>query len=180
MSKHIVIYTDGSCESPRGAGGWCGHIEKEDGTVSILSGNATDTTNNRMELTAIIETLKSLEEPSVVLLYSDSRYIIDAINKRWIDKWIANNWMTSGLKERNILPSPVKNRDLFEQLISMMHKHKIQFVWVKAHADSETNNKVDQIARDEMRKLAPLDNTKKKPFTPYNSKWKKYKPKHAA
>lgn len=178
-NNSIVIYTDGSCEVPRGGGGWGVHIEKEDGTIAILSGNANDTTNNRMELTAVIEALSSLVDRSRVLIYCDSQYVVDSINKGWIKKWKNNGWMTAGFKEKNIPPSPVKNKDLFEKLDDLLAEHDVQIKWIKAHADSELNNKVDQIAKDEMKKVATGKGFKPYQKKPYNPNYKKpYNPNY--
>ena len=124
--KHVDIFTDGACSGNPGPGGY-GVILRYKGINKELSGGEPNTTNNRMELTAVITGLAALKEPCEVTLYSDSRYIIDAIQKGWAKKWQANHWMRNA-KE------PALNSDLWEQLLGLLERHQVTFVWVKGHA----------------------------------------------
>ena len=137
----VEIYTDGACSGNPGAGGWgailrYGTVEKE------LSGGEDDTTNNRMELTAVIEALKALKKPCNVVLYTDSRYVMDGVNE-WMPNWKINGWRTSNKK------TPVKNIDLWQTLESLLENHKIKWVWVKGHNGHPENERVDKLARDQ-------------------------------
>lgn len=137
----VEIYTDGACSGNPGAGGWgailrYGDIEKE------LSGGESDTTNNRMELTAVIEALKALKKSCNIVLYTDSRYVMDGVNE-WLPNWKANGWRTSNKK------TAVKNVDLWQLLESLIGNHKIKWVWVKGHNGHPENERVDKLARDE-------------------------------
>lgn len=136
--KEVEIYTDGACSGNPGPGGYgtiliYGPHEKE------LTGAYNNTTNNRMELMAVIKGLESLKEPCRVTVYSDSKYIIDAITKGWVTRWRSRGWMRND-KER------AKNVDLWETLLMLMDKHDISWVWVKGHADNEYNNRCDKLA----------------------------------
>ena len=143
--KHVDIYTDGACSYNPGPGGW-GAILIYRGVERELSGGDSETTNNRMEITAIIEALSALKEKCEITLYSDSAYCIDSFNLGRIDNWRANGWRTADKKE-------VKNLDLWQRLLSVMNGHKITFVKVKGHADNEYNNRCDKLARNETEKL---------------------------
>lgn len=136
--KQVTIYTDGACSGNPGPGGW-GAILIYGAHKRELSGGEADTTNNRMELTAVITGLAALKEPCEVTLYSDSRYIIDAIQKGWAKKWQANHWMRNA-KE------PALNADLWEQLLGLLERHPVTFVWVKGHAGHPENERCDQLA----------------------------------
>lgn len=136
--KQVTIYTDGACSGNPGPGGW-GAILMYGAHKRELSGGEADTTNNRMELTAVITGLAALKEPCEVTLYSDSRYIIDAIQKGWAKKWQANHWMRNA-KE------PALNADLWEQLLGLLERHPVTFVWVKGHAGHPENERCDQLA----------------------------------
>ena len=129
--KHVDIFTDGACSGNPGPGGY-GVILRYKGVNKELSGGEPNTTNNRMELTAVITGLAALKEPCEVTLYSDSRYIIDAIQKGWAKKWQANHWMRNA-KE------PALNADLWEQLLGLLERHPVTFVWVKGHAGHPEN-----------------------------------------
>ena len=134
--KTVTIYTDGACSGNPGPGGWCailryGEIEKQ------LSGGEAKTTNNRMELTAVIEALRALKAPCRVELYSDSKYVIDALEKGWARGWKARGWVKSDKK-------PALNPDLWESLLSLCDMHDVQCHWVKGHAENEYNNRCDQ------------------------------------
>jgi ribonuclease HI len=134
----IIIYTDGSCSGNPGPGGWAailihGRHERE------ISGSEPDTTNNRMELRAVVESLRALNKPCKALVHTDSAYIANAFNDRWIDNWQKRGWKTAAKKL-------VKNKDLWLDLLSAMEIHDVTFVKVKGHADNALNNRVDELA----------------------------------
>ena len=143
--KHVDIYTDGACSYNPGPGGW-GAILIYKGVERELSGADLETTNNRMEITAIIEAFLALKEKCEVTLYSDSAYCIDAFNLGRIHNWKANGWRTADKKE-------VKNLDLWKKLLDAIKGHNVTFVKVKGHADNEYNNRCDKLARGETDKL---------------------------
>ena len=136
--KEIQIFTDGACSGNPGAGGYGVILRYKDNTKE-LSGGEAHTTNNRMELTAVITGLSALKEPCTVKLYSDSKYIIDAVTKGWAKKWQSNNWIKSDKK-------PALNSDLWEKLLSLLEVHKVEFIWVKGHAGHPENERCDQLA----------------------------------
>lgn len=136
--KLVEIYTDGACSGNPGKGGYCA-ILTFNGVEKVISGFEANTTNNRMELTGAIKGLQALKESCTVNLYSDSQYLVDAFNKSWINSWIKNNWKTSSNQ-------PVKNSELWEQLVDLTKKHQVTFIKVKGHADNEYNNRCDKIA----------------------------------
>lgn len=136
--EQIEIYTDGACSGNPGPGG-IGVIWKYGNKIKEYSKGYNNTTNNRMEITAAIVALESLTRPCEVTLYSDSKYLVDAFNQKWIDKWVANGWRSAGRKD-------VKNVDLWERLIKATEKHKVHFVWVKGHDSNPLNNKCDYLA----------------------------------
>ena len=136
--KTVTIYTDGACSGNPGPGGW-GAILRYRDTEKELSGGAAETTNNRMELTAVIEALRLLREPCIVELYSDSKYVIDALSKGWARGWQARGWVKSDKK-------PALNVDLWEQLLPLLERHKVTFNWVKGHAGHPENERCDQLA----------------------------------
>lgn len=146
--KEITIYTDGACrgngkENSIGAFGivlMYNNINKE------IKQAFLNTTNNIMELTAVIQGLAMLKEPCSVKLYSDSAYVINAINQKWIDNWVRNGWKTAN-KE------PVKNKELWEELIKLIKFHKVTFIKVKGHSDNEFNNRCDALANEAMDEL---------------------------
>ena len=136
--KQVEIFTDGACSGNPGPGGWgtvlrFGEHEKE------LSGGEASTTNNRMELTAVIEGLKALKEPCLVTLTTDSKYVCDSITKGWVYGWQKRGWVKSDKK-------PALNVDLWEQLLPLLEKHKVTFVWVKGHAGHPENERCDRLA----------------------------------
>ena len=143
--KKVQIYTDGACSGNPGNGGYCA-ILIYNGVEKVVSGSQTDTTNNRMELLAVIKGLQTLKEVCEVDLYSDSQYVVDAFNKGWITSWQEKGWKTAN-------KSPVKNVDLWESLLALVNKHKVNFIKVKGHADNEYNNRCDKIAVEEYKKL---------------------------
>ncbi len=143
--KKIDIYTDGACSGNPGKGGWgavlvYGNNEKE------LSGGNPDTTNNRMELTAVIEALKALKEPCSVKLTTDSKYVCDAINQRWVYSWKKNGWKKSDKK-------PALNVDLWQQLLPLLETHNVEFIWVKGHNGHKYNERCDALAVNEYLKM---------------------------
>lgn len=136
--KHVDIYTDGACRGNPGKGGW-GAILVYGNTERELSGGDPSTTNNRMELTAAIMALSALKESCEVTLYSDSKYMIDAINQGWVYSWKKNGWKKSD-------KSPALNPDLWELLLVQIGRHKITFVWVKGHNGHSYNERCDSLA----------------------------------
>lgn len=143
--KTVTIYTDGACSGNPGPGGW-GAILRYKDTERELSGGAADTTNNRMELTAVIEALALLKEPCVVELYSDSKYVIDGLSKGWARGWQKRGWIKSDKK-------PALNPDLWERLLDLTDRHEMHYHWVKGHAENEKNNRCDQMAVAESKKF---------------------------
>ena len=142
--KHVYIYTDGSCKCNPGPGGWCA-ILVYNGVEKVISGGASETTNNRMELTAIIEALRALKEQCRVTLTSDSKYALDALQNGWAVSWRSKGW-------RKADKSQALNPDLWEELLSLVEKHEIEYVWVKGHAGHEYNERCDERAQAEAAK----------------------------
>lgn len=138
QKKQVTIYTDGACSGNPGNGGW-GAILMYGKTKKEISGAEKDTTNNRMELTAVISALKLLKEPCIVDLYSDSAYVVNAFLEDWISGWKAKNWQGSNKKV-------VKNLDLWQTLVALTEIHDVNFIKVKGHADNEFNNRCDELA----------------------------------
>lgn len=143
--KKVTIYTDGACSGNPGPGGW-GAILMCDNAKKEISGGKKDTTNNVMEMTAVLEALKLLKFECEVEIYSDSAYVVNAFQQGWIDNWRKNNWKTAS-KE------PVKNRELWQELYDFTQKHKIQFMKVKGHSDNEFNNRCDFLATSAIKQL---------------------------
>lgn len=144
MTKTVTVYTDGACSGNPGPGGW-GAILCYKGREKELSGGAAQTTNNRMELTGVISALEQLKEPCVVELYSDSKYVVDALEKGWARSWRRNGWKKADKK-------PALNSDLWERLLELCDRHTVRCHWVKGHAENEYNNRCDALAvsrRDE-------------------------------
>ena len=142
--KQVTIYTDGACSGNPGPGGWgailqYGQMQKE------LSGGEPQTTNNRMELTGVITALEALKEPWVVELYSDSKYVIDGLQKGWAKGWKARGWIKSDKK-------PALNPDLWDRLLTLYDYHTVHLHWVKGHAENKYNNRCDELAVAESRK----------------------------
>ncbi len=147
--KNIEIYTDGACSGNPGVGGY--------GIVFLYKKNRKEfskaykmTTNNRMETMAVIKALKILKEPCNVTLYTDSSYIVNAINKGWVYNWQKNGWKNSSKK-------PTPNVDLWQELLPLLNIHNVNFVWVKGHADNEENNRCDFLAREAIKTQNLLD-----------------------
>lgn len=143
--KDVIIYTDGACSGNPGAGGWCAILMHGDAQKQI-SGHEAVTTNNRMELMAVIMGLKALKFKCKVAVYSDSAYVCNAVENGWLAEWMNNGWRTAGKKD-------VKNVDLWQELIRLMGEHNVSFVKVKGHADNEYNNACDKGARAEINKF---------------------------
>lgn len=138
--KRVTLYTDGACSGNPGPGGWAavliyGAFSKE------ISGGDESTTNNKMELTAVIKGLETLKEPCEVDVFSDSTYVVNAFTEHWIEGWISRGWKN------------VKNKELWDKLISLVAEHKVRFNKVKGHSDNELNNRCDELARAEIKKL---------------------------
>ena len=147
--KRVTLYTDGACSGNPGPGGW-GAILEYNGVEKELSGGEANTTNNRMELTAVIEGLKALKERCIVELYSDSKYVIDALEKGWAVSWRAKGWRKADKK-------PALNPDLWETLLDLVEMHELHYHWVKGHAENPKNNRCDEMAVAESKKFK-IDN----------------------
>lgn len=143
--KHVDIFTDGACSGNPGKGGW-GAILRYAGREKELCGGDPDTTNNRMELTAVIEALCALHEPCEVTLTTDSRYVTDAINQRWVYGWQRNGWKKADKK-------PALNVDLWQKLLPLLATHRVTFVWVKGHDGHPENERCDTLAVNYYKKL---------------------------
>ena len=141
MENDIVIYTDGGCSGNPGPGGW-GSILMMGKNRKEISGGSANTTNNIMELTAVIEALKMLKRPCKVNIYSDSAYVVNAFVQKWIYGWMKKGWKTAGNE-------PVKNKELWQELYELTKIHDVTFNKVKGHADNEFNNRCDELARME-------------------------------
>ncbi|MBW1974043.1 MAG: ribonuclease HI [Deltaproteobacteria bacterium] len=135
----VEIYTDGACRGNPGPGGWAAILRWRD-REKILSGFEKHTTNNRMELKAVIEAFKALKMPCKVLVYTDSTYLKNGITS-WIQKWKRNGWKTAE-------GTPVKNRDLWEELDRIIQKHHVTWIWVKGHSGNPENERCDKLARE--------------------------------
>lgn len=143
--KTVTLYTDGACSGNPGPGGWAailiyGDYKKE------MSGGEPDTTNNRMELTGVIKGLQALNQPCIVELYSDSKYVIDALEKGWAVGWRKRGWVKADKK-------PALNPDLWEELLRLCEYHTVNLHWVKGHASNPMNNRCDELAVAEWKKL---------------------------
>ena len=135
--KDVIIYTDGACRGNPGIGGW-GALMSYKEEVKELYGGEVDTTNNKMELRAVIDGLNTLKEPCSVKVFTDSKYVMEGINS-WIHNWKKNNWKTANKKD-------VKNKDLWIQLDKLVSKHNISWEWVKGHSGNPGNDKADELA----------------------------------
>ncbi len=139
MKKKIIIYTDGACSGNPGKGGW-GALLMYGSSIREISGFSPATTNNRMELSAAIEALEALKEPCEVHLYSDSSYLVNAINEGWLKRWTANSWKTASKKN-------VENIDLWQKILKLIRLQDVTFYKVKGHSDNPYNNRCDELAR---------------------------------
>ena len=136
--KHVDLFTDGACSGNPGPGGW-GAILRYNGVEKELSGGEANTTNNRMELSAVIFGLKALKEPCAVTLYSDSQYVCNALKLGWAKKWRANGWMRNK-------KDPALNPELWGELLNLVEKHQVEIIWVKGHAGHPENERCDRLA----------------------------------
>ena len=136
--KDVTIYTDGACSGNPGAGGW-GTILTYNGREKELSGAEKQTTNNRMELTAVIEGLRALKEPCRVLIVTDSQYVVNGIEKGWAKSWKQNGWRKKDKK-------PALNPDLWDELLSLLDKHEVRFQWIRGHDGHPQNERCDALA----------------------------------
>ena len=138
MKNEIIIYTDGACKGNPGIGGWGAVVKFSNNYEKKIYGYNKETTNNRMELTAAIMSLSTLDEKSTVILYTDSKYLMDGINQ-WILKWKKNSWKTSNNKE-------VKNMDLWKKIDELNSYHSVEWNWVKGHSGNYGNDQADELA----------------------------------
>lgn len=137
--KSVIIYTDGACSYNPGPGGWAAVLMYK-GNQKQISGFEAETTNNRMEMTAVVKALEALKEPCKVTLHTDSAYVHNAFSKGWIDNWQNNGWKTSSKK-------PVENQDLWKEMIHLSETHQVIWQKVKGHSDDKYNNICDELAR---------------------------------
>lgn len=142
--KDVIIYTDGACSNNPGPGGW-GAIVMHKDVKKEISGFEDNTTNNKMEIMAVIKALEILKEPCNVKVYSDSAYVVNSISKGWVYSWKKNNWIKSDKKK-------AKNIELWESLLKLINIHKIEFIKVKGHSDNEYNNRCDELATSQIKK----------------------------
>lgn len=138
--KEVTLYTDGACSGNPGPGGW-GSVLIYGDHRKELSGGEANTTNNRMELLAVIESIKQLKEPCAVNIYSDSAYLVNCFKQGWYRNWMKNGWMNSKKQ-------PVENKDLWQRLLQLNDEHTLEFNKVKGHSDNELNNRCDELARE--------------------------------
>lgn len=144
-TNEVIIYTDGACSGNPGPGGW-GALLIWNGQEKELTGGAPNSTNNRMEMRAVIEALKALKRPCRVKIHSDSALIVNAFKQDWIGSWLKRGWKKANKK-------PVENRDLWEEMLEAMDDHKVSWIKVKGHADNELNNRVDRLAVEASKKF---------------------------
>ncbi len=143
--KRVTLYTDGACSGNPGIGGYAGILQYKN-QEKVVTGGEKETTNNRMELLAVITSLEKIKEPCEVDVYSDSAYVVNAFLENWIGSWISNNWKTSTKKT-------VQNIELWQRLLVQTERHKVTWHKVKGHADNELNNRCDALARGEIEKI---------------------------
>jgi ribonuclease HI len=146
MLKELIIYTDGACSGNPGPGGW-GAVLFYGNNRKEISGGAAHTTNNRMEIMAVIEALRLLKEPCRISVYSDSAYVVNCFNQNWIRGWMRNGW-------KNSKNQPVENQDLWQLLWEQMNIHQVTYLKVKGHSDNQWNNRCDELAREAIKRLA--------------------------
>lgn len=147
--KKIELFTDGACSGNPGPGGW-GAILRYNGHEKELCGGEKETTNNRMELTAVIEGLSALKEPCEIELFTDSKYVCDAVIKRWVYLWKNNGWKKADKK-------PALNVDLWEKLLQLLDTHKVNFNWIKGHAGHPENERCDTLAVESYQKFKNIE-----------------------
>ncbi|MGK7370184.1 MAG: ribonuclease HI [Candidatus Halalkalibacterium sp. M3_1C_030] len=140
----VIIYTDGACSGNPGPGGW-GALLIWKGKKRELTGAEPNSTNNRMEMRAVIEALKALKRPCHVKIHSDSALIVNAFKQGWIENWLKRGWKKANKK-------PVENQDLWKEMLRAMDDHKVSWIKVKGHADNELNNRVDRLAVEASKK----------------------------
>lgn len=140
MDKDVIVYTDGACSKNPGPGGWAA-VMKYGEHIKELSGGEPQTTNQRMEITAVVEALRALKEPCDVVVHSDSAYVVNCFKQKWYVNWRKNGWLNSK-------GDPVQNRDLWEALLEEMEKHKVEMKKVKGHAGVAWNERCDELARN--------------------------------
>ena len=143
--EKVIIYTDGACSGNPGPGGW-GTILMYKEHKKELFGGCKNTTNNIMEITAVLEGLKALKTACEVEIYSDSAYVVNAFNSHWIDSWKKNGW-------KNAQKEEVKNKELWQELDVLVEKYKVKFIKVKGHSDNEYNNRCDELARNAIKAI---------------------------
>ncbi len=143
--KRVYIYTDGACSGNPGPGGWCA-ILRYGRTEKVISGGEAQTTNNRMELTAVIAALSALNEPCEAVVTTDSKYVSDAVSKNWVYEWQARGWKKADKK-------PALNVDLWERLLPLLETHSVTFLWIKGHDGHPENERCDSIAVSEREKF---------------------------
>ena len=148
--KHVDVYTDGACRGNPGKGGW-GAVLVYKGIEKELSGGERMTTNNRMELSAVIAALSALREPCEITLTSDSKYVVDAVTKGWARSWKAKGWKKAD-------KSPALNSDLWDKLLTLLEYHTVTFVWVKGHAGHPYNERCDALATAFADSFSPIQN----------------------
>lgn len=143
--KEVTIYTDGACSGNPGPGGYCAILVYQ-GKERVVSGGEKETTNNRMELLAVIEALEALKEPCAVRVVSDSKYVVDAIEKGWLSSWQAKGWKKADRK-------PVLNVELWQRLLPLLTRHRVEFTWIRGHAGHPYNERCDAVAVQESQKF---------------------------
>jgi ribonuclease HI len=142
--KEVTIITDGACTGNPGPGGWAA-VLRYGAHERVLTGGATLTTNNRMEVQAAVEGLHALKQPCRVTLITDSQYLSNAVEKGWLQNWVDHGWLTSNKK-------PVKNVDLWQELLLLLERHNVRFTWVRGHNNHPDNERCDALARAEAKK----------------------------
>lgn len=145
--EEVQIYTDGACSGNPGPGGWAAVLRWRDHERE-LSGAAAHTTNQRMELTAAVEALRTLKRPVRAVLFTDSAYLANAFRQRWLDRWERNGWQTAK-------QTPVENQDLWQELLALTRRHSVRFVKVRGHASDALNNRCDALARAALKSVQP-------------------------
>ena len=145
--KEVAVFTDGACSGNPGPGGWRA-ILRYKGHEKVLAGGEAMTTNNRMDLTRVVEALSALKEPCRVTVTSDSRYVVDSVEKGWLKGWVARGWRKADRKA-------VPNVDLWERLLPLLEKHDVSFVWIRGHNEHPENERCDRLAVEQSRKFAP-------------------------
>jgi len=143
--KEVTIYTDGACSGNPGPGGWCAILVYR-GTERVVKGGEPMTTNNRMELSAVLNALQLLKEPCRVTVVSDSKYVVDAVEKGWLQSWQRNGWRKADKK-------PVLNVELWQELLPQLTRHEVSFSWIRGHAGHPYNERCDRIAVEYYQRL---------------------------